>query len=217
MLSNSNALKLDDARKEAKKIQGAVAQGGDPVEQKRKEREEEARAREAARLAPLTSVKGIIESYFTIECGMVRDAEGKATFNDRKRSAQWQMRYVFESLVYPQIGDIQVNDIKRSEIVNMLDRIATENGPVMADRTLANLRKAFNWYASRSDDFRSPIVKGMAKTKPKERAGTRVLADDEIRDIWTVCETGGKDCPPHSADFSAFCFLPHRDAPRPRP
>jgi len=71
----------------------------------------------------------------------------------------------------------------------MLDEIADESGPVMADRTLAYVRKAFNWYATRDDDFSPPIVKGMARTKPKERNGKRVLADDEIRDLWTALDT----------------------------
>src|SRR5260370_2194877 len=71
----------------------------------------------------------------------------------------------------------------------MLDGVADSAGLVMADRTLAHLRKAFNWQAIRDDEFSSPIVRGMAKTKPKERARKRTLADDEIRDMWTALET----------------------------
>jgi integrase len=54
----------------------------------------------------------------------------------------------------------------------------------MADHVLAMLRKLMNWHASRGDDFRSPIVRGMAKTKPKDRARKRVLSDDELRAAW---------------------------------
>jgi integrase len=50
------------------------------------------------------------------------------------------------------------------------------------------VRKAFNWQATRDDDFKSPIVKGMARTKPKERARTRVLDDDEIRTLWRALD-----------------------------
>ena len=46
-----------------------------------------------------------------------------------------------------------------------------------------------NWHASRSDDFRSPITRGMAKTKPKERARERVLSDDELRAVWRAAES----------------------------
>jgi integrase len=67
-------------------------------------------------------------------------------------------------------------------------RSRTKNGPVMADRTLAYVRKAFNWWATRDDSFVPPIVRGMARTKPTERARKRVLDDDEIRDIWAALE-----------------------------
>ena len=54
----------------------------------------------------------------------------------------------------------------------------------MADLVLAYCRKAFNWFATRDDKFQPPIVKGMARTKPKERARDRVLTDDELRALW---------------------------------
>jgi integrase len=86
--------------------------------------------------------------------------------------------------VFPVLGARQIEEIKKSDIVKLLDRIEDENGPVMADRTLAYLRKVFNWHATRSDDFRSPFVRGMARTKPDERARKRILNDDEIRAVW---------------------------------
>ena len=61
----------------------------------------------------------------------------------------------------------------------------------MADKTLTWLRKAFNWYAGKDDKFNSPIVKGMARTKPKERARIRVLSDDELRVIWPLLAEAG--------------------------
>jgi integrase len=73
----------------------------------------------------------------------------------------------------------------------MLDEIADEHGPRMADLVLAYVRKAFNWYEvnGHDDDFRSPIVRGMARLKPSERQRERVLADDEIRDLWAALDT----------------------------
>ena len=76
--------------------------------------------------------------------------------------------------------------MKRRDIVEMLDEIEDKNGPVMADRVLAHIRKAFNWQAARDDQFSPPIVRGMARTKPADRARTRILADDEIRSVWAA-------------------------------
>jgi integrase len=95
-----------------------------------------------------------------------------------------QIERVFERLVKPAIGDTGIYDLRRSHVVEMLDGIEDENGPVMADRTLAYCRKAFNWHAARDDQFSIPIVRGMARTQPKDRARRRILADDEIRDLW---------------------------------
>jgi hypothetical protein len=44
---------------------------------------------------------------------------------------------------------------------------------------------------SRTDDFNSPIVRGMAKTSTKERARKRILSDDELRKVWKTAEHHG--------------------------
>jgi integrase len=96
-----------------------------------------------------------------------------------------------ERLVTPRIGKVGIYDIKRSHISKMLSEIADENGPRMADLALAYIRKAFSWYEvnGHDDDFKSPIVRGMARGKPSEQARDRVLDDDEIRDLWTALDT----------------------------
>ena len=45
-----------------------------------------------------------------------------------------------------------------------------------------------NWHASRSDEFRTPIVRGMARTRPKEHARKRVLTDVELQAFWKATE-----------------------------
>jgi integrase len=90
----------------------------------------------------------------------------------------------FARLVKPRIGKLSIYEVRRSHIIRMLDEIEDINGPVAANQTLAHIRTAVNWHALRDDEFRSPIVRGMARIKPKERARTRVLSDDEIRTIW---------------------------------
>ena len=57
---------------------------------------------------------------------------------------------------------MKIDAIRRSDIVRLLDQIEDERGPVMADKALALLSKVFSWHASRNDEFRSPIVRGMS-------------------------------------------------------
>ena len=107
------------------------------------------------------------------------------------RMAADEYESAFNRLVKPRIGKLSIYEVRRSHVNKILDEIEDANGPVMADRTLAYLRKAFNWYAARDDQFNVPVVRGMARIKPKERARTRVLSDDEIRIIWPVLDEVG--------------------------
>ena len=110
--------------------------------------------------------------------------------NDPKRPLRSAARIesTFRRLVRPHIGKLSIYALRRRDIVAMLDAIADENGPVMADRTLTALRSALHWQAKRDDDFTSPIIRGMDRTKTNERARKRVLDDQEIRDLWAALD-----------------------------
>jgi integrase len=95
----------------------------------------------------------------------------------------------FRAYVRPRIGAKSIYSVTRLDIVELLDAVEDTAGPVMADRALAYLRKAFRWWAARDDQFSPPIVPGMARTRPKERARSRVLSDQEIRDVWKALAT----------------------------
>jgi integrase len=48
-----------------------------------------------------------------------------------------------------------------------------------------------NWFATRHDDYVPPIVRGMRRTNPKERARNRKLNDGELRAVWKIAEANG--------------------------
>lgn len=150
------------AVKEARTLRQRIDRGEDPMADRRK-----------VEAAASNTVKAICEEYL-----------GRA--GKELRTAEWR-KQVFERLVYPELGAKDIGSVKRSDIVRLLDKVEDENGAVMADRTLAIVRKVMNWHASRSDDFRSPIVRGMARTKPKERARERTLTDAELQAVWKAC------------------------------
>jgi hypothetical protein len=70
---------------------------------------------------------------------------------------------ILKKYLYPTLGARPLETIKRSEIIKLLDRIADDHGPVMADHALAMLRRVMSWHAVRDDDFKSPIIKGRAR------------------------------------------------------
>jgi integrase len=98
------------------------------------------------------------------------------------------LRASLQRHVLPKLGDRQIGDITRTDIVRLLDRIADNSGAPMADHVLAYLRRVMTWHASRSDDFRSPIVRGMARTRPSQRRRQRVMSDDELKAVWRATE-----------------------------
>ena len=109
----------------------------------------------------------------------------------RLRSAAWR-RGVLERLVYPHARSSADQLNQAQQIIRLLDRITegaplgVEGGPFIADRTLAIIRRVMNWHATRSDDFRSPIVRGMARAE--EAACTRTLTDNELRAVWNATD-----------------------------
>ena len=88
----------------------------------------------------------------------------------------------------PAWGNRVFAEIRRGDVAALLDRVEDNAGPVAADKVLAHVSALCNWYAARHDDYASPVVKGMRRSKPKERARERILSDDEIRAVW---QTGG--------------------------
>jgi integrase len=150
------------AVKEARDLRQRIDRGESPLDGRRKQD------------GATTTLKAICEEYIK--------GDGKSL-----RTAEWREQ-VLKRLVYSELGAKRIGDIKRSDIVWLLDKIEDENGATMADRTLAVVRRIMNWHALRSDDFRSPIVRGMGRVNPKKRARVHILIDEELRAVWRAAE-----------------------------
>ncbi len=159
---------LERARKLAAEDQDLLSRGIDPVEDRR---------RAEAKAAGADSVRAVFERYLQLGTAGLRTAANR--------------RRTIERLVYPAIGHMPIGELRRGDIVRLLDKVAEDSGPVMADKALAFVRKALRWHCIRDDNFVSPIVPGMARIKPAERARSRVLEDDELVRVWKASEAGG--------------------------
>jgi integrase len=143
-----------------------VSQGRDPKAECRAQRDKAERAK-------ADTLRSVAEEY------LAREAKRLRTIDQRER--------IFERLIYPLLGGGRpISDIRRKDIVRLLDHIEDKHGARMADYTLAVLRKLFNWHAVRDDEFISPIVQGMARQNAKEHERSRVLSDDELRAVWVA-------------------------------
>jgi integrase len=154
----------DQARTIAQRYAGNVAEGRDPLAE---QVEAKAKAKGAQTVGDI--LDQFIKDYAR--------PKGLRSTDDTES--------LFDRLVKPKIGNVAIGDLRKSHLVDMLDKIAKENGPTLADRMLAHTRRALNWYEAKSgdDSFRVPVVRGMAKTSPRERARQRVLTASELREI----------------------------------
>jgi integrase len=169
---------LHDARVAATKAREQVAKGADPAKAK-------ADAKVKADAAKADTITAVCEKY-------LRRPE------TRKLRTLAQRESILRRLVYPAIGGRPIGGIRRSEIVTMLDKVEDNHGPRAADVCLAVLRRIFHWHEKRSDDdeFRSPIIRGMARQKASEHRRERILSDTELRAVWQ-----------HTADGQPFSAL----------
>lgn len=128
-------------------------------------------AKYAAETAPDT-VKAVGDKWLKLYV----EAEGLIKGKDLKRQ--------LEKYVYPRIGDRKFVDLKRSTISDLLDEVAIENGKGMAGCLRATLSMLCRWYEDRNDYYVSPV----ARRKTKRNARSRILEDQEIRDVWAACD-----------------------------
>jgi integrase len=167
-LTLASGITLEQARKLAGDAMFEVARGNDPAQQK-------AAAKAAAQS---DTVQAISEEFLTREGGKLRSAD--------------KYQRILQRLVHPVLGAKPIGHVRRRDVVRLLDRIEDENGPAQATIVLAIVRRIFAWHAARSDDFNSPIVKGMARTTASDHRRKRILDDDEIRRVWkTASATPG--------------------------
>jgi integrase len=137
-----------------------------------------ARARAKELLAAVDLGKDPLKSVMTFRS--LADAYFKRE-GDKLRTTEQRLS-VLERLVHPHIGDTAVENIKRSDIIAMLDHVEDNNGSGAATNALRFVRRILSWHEARSDDFRSPITKSMNRASGTARE--RVLTDDEIRRLW---------------------------------
>jgi len=103
----------------------------------------------------------------------------------KPRTRSWEeTERIFERLVTPHWGEKPVGEITRGEVGALLDRVATENGPIMSNRVLSATGKLFSWWQIQDETFTSPVIKGMARGVVVKR--DRVLTKDELRQVWAA-------------------------------
>ncbi len=99
----------------------------------------------------------------------------------RKRSAGEDER-ILRKDVLPAWGTRKAKDIRRRDVILLLDKIVERGAPIAANRTLGIIRRMFNFAVARDLLDATPVA--MVKAPAKENQRDRVLSADEIRTLW---------------------------------
>ena len=162
VLGNYPAMSIAKARKAARAEQSQIDRKDDPV---------------AVRLAANAA------STDTIDV-LARDYLAKHA-RKRKRTADEDER-VFNVYVLPRWRGRSVQDIGRRDVRDLVEGIADRGAPIMANRVLEIVRKAFNWAIKNDWDLDKGNPAAQIDKPGIEQKRDRVLTDDEIRQLWRV-------------------------------
>jgi integrase len=171
------SVSLADARKRHSAAAEQIGRGIDPGAEKQA-------AKTEAKAKASDTFQAIAEKYLKREGGKLRSVD--------------RLRYDLETYVFPRIGSLPVNTIRKSTIIDMCEDIEEQvqvdtegrhNGKRTAQIAYANADHILNWHAKRSDDFVNPLPRGLWDTRT--RARERTLADHEIVAVWNAAGTMG--------------------------
>jgi integrase len=150
---------LQIARERALELSRQVAGGINPVEKKRKERDE----------APTRTFEGLAERYMTEHA------------RRHKRTAEADQRSLILH-VLPHWRKRPFEGIGRSDVIALCEGVVAKGSPIQANRVQALLSKIFSFALDAELVTANPCAR--LKKRSKETTVTRVLSDDEIRLFW---------------------------------
>ena len=153
------SLGLADAKERAKELLNDAAKGNDPAADKQISRE-----------AP--TFGEIAGQYIELYA------------KPNKRSWKEDQRILDYDLL-PKWKNVKAHEIKRRDVIVLLDKMVLR-APIQANRTLALIRKLFNWAISRDLVEANPC--SAVKMPAKENQKDRVLTEEEIQIFWREIE-----------------------------
>jgi integrase len=164
---------LSKARKLAQAAMGQVADGADPAKTKQE-------SRAAVQARKLSTVSALIESYLDDA------AIGRHKPNSRpKRQGTLKLeREYFDRVVGPRFGKLPLSSLTRHDVQRMLDEVGAR-APASARHCRNLIRQAYNYAIRREVAAANPA---QFTELPGSRQRERVLADDELRLIWTAAK-----------------------------
>jgi integrase len=93
-----------------------------------------------------------------------------------------QTRALYDTHIVPSLGSMRLMDLRRGDVVDMLDRLQDRGLKAQTNRVQSALSAALNWGVDAGHLPINPIL-GL-KHRFKESPRDRVLTDDELKAVW---------------------------------
>ena len=154
-------LTLAEARKIAQTHRSAVANGSNPAEKKTRDK--------------VGTLSGLVSEFL----------ERHASRNKSKAETE----RILSREVLPTLGSRDFAQIKKADVIKLIEAIADRGAPTLARNTLAAVRKLFNWAVSRDLIDASPCSGVAAPAKARQR--DRYLTNAELEAVWRSTESLG--------------------------
>jgi integrase len=163
------AITADQARLEAERLRGAVADRRDPVAERQAARKEA-----VARI----TMGELVPAYL---------AERKSTF----RPAVFKRQKAYLESYWKDLHELPIGGIERKDVVATVDKIAGKRGRVAADRARTALSAFLSWAIDKEHRDDNP-AQGIAK-RGTGATRTRVLSEAELVTVWKACGDSDHD------------------------
>ena len=155
-------LSLARARARADELRRDVASGKNPSDERRRERDTAA-----------SRSFGTVAGRYIAEYAQRHKAASSAAQDERNLKLH----------VLPHWRNRNIATIRRSDIIELVERIVAANKPVQANRVQALISGVFSFAVEVELVEANPCFK-LRKRGGKETPKTRILSDDEIRQLW---------------------------------
>ncbi|HEV2559797.1 MAG TPA: integrase arm-type DNA-binding domain-containing protein [Microvirga sp.] len=155
------AVSLAAARERAVQLRGQIALGVNPVEVKRRERQE----------ASAKTVKAVAERFVREH---VQRKKRPATLDQYER--------LLRLYVLPRWGSRSLKSITRADVVELAEGLIDQGKGITANRTVAMVSSLYSWAADAGFDVQNPAARLRRRAVETRRA--RVLTDHELRLLW---------------------------------
>lgn len=159
---------LKKAREMVREARQEIVQGKDPITLRQDKIVEQMRVEEKG-----ITVETLARMFIERHC--------------KKKNRHWKgTEQLFENHIFPEIGHLIAKEVRRKDVVSLLDQKVNSKRPHVANHILVSLRKMYNWAIERDELEFNPCTNIKRPVTPTERE--RVLSRNEIKDLWKAVD-----------------------------